>query len=598
MIAPSLSETPIPHAHPGGSHDFIKIALRNKTIILSALLMAIAAAVAAHLLIPARYAAEAVVALDVRKTQVIELDRVISRLPQENPVLRTELDVISSRSMAETVMRRLNLEQDPDVPGATDAERTRNLIDRLVSSTRVSNDGRSYTIFIAYIASDPQRAALFANAYAESYLEYQTNAQTMAMRSAADWLGRKVDELRAKVQASDMAVEVFRANAGLVEIKGVALRNDAKVQLDQLEREATANRAIYESYLKRYKQTIEQDGLAAPEARLISRAQPPRAPSGPGLFPLLALATVVGSGFGFAAAFLKERLDTRIRDRGMIEEITGLPVLGLIPKQEQHRRGRKSKESAPKTAHDEALEKLQATLRYSRQTREAKVLSLTSCGAAEERNGFCMALAASIAQSGRKVIVIDAELRLRSTASLFGMPRALGLGELSGQMPTLPEIIRTNSTTKVDLITTPPTAHQSPRVLSSDAFRPLLHELRQRYDTVLIDTPPVNVCADAATVGGLADVSILVVRWGGTTNELLAAAVNQLRLWGVDLAGIVVDCGDVRAEAPIAPSVAAESAPDGGRPNMASDETVIEISRPLFEKPLAVGSQGGWRASS
>jgi uncharacterized protein involved in exopolysaccharide biosynthesis len=403
---------------------------------------------------PNRYVAEAVVALDARKVQVITLDSVVSRLPQDSPVLRTELDLIASRSMAEKVVDRLGLANaviadnsesgwrwwgsTPAADGdVRDVRSPRaKAVDSLVSRLRVNNDGRSYTIFIYFDAADPAFAARAVNAYAAVYLEHQISVQTQATQSASDWLGVKVAELGTRLEGSEEAVEDFRRKANLMEANGVtsegqrlaginvelaaarsqragaearlsaardlgpeglhnasftealgspsiqALRTRAaeigrdigeieaagasmsadlpaqrtqllavgkqidseialvvaslanevevarrkekaletetakveavvahesagRVQLNKLEREAVANRTIYESFLNRYKQTIEQQGLASPDATLLSSAEVPTRPASPRLLPLLALGMAVGALAGAGVVKLR-----------------------------------------------------------------------------------------------------------------------------------------------------------------------------------------------------------------------------------------------------------------------------------------------------
>lgn len=402
---------------------------------------------------PNRYVAEAVVALDTRKVQVITLESVMSRLPQDSPVVRTELDLIASRSMAERVVDRLGLakadvdeQSEPwwrfwapwalalrSSPPAVAQTPNAAAVDRLVSGLRVNNDGRSYTIFIYYASRDPIFAARVANAYAAAYLDHQIAVQTQATRKASDWLGGKVSELGVRLELSEEAVESFRRKAGLLETSGltadaqrlsginaelasarsqragaearlaasrelasdgpqsasftealaspsiqslrtreaelvrqigeietagadmsadlpaqrtqleavrrqidgevalvvaslanevqVARRKEkaledetakveaaiardsaARVELNRLQREAVANRNIYESFLNRYKQTIEQEGLAAAEATLLSNAEVPAQPASPKLLPMLAFGLAVGAGIGVLIA--------------------------------------------------------------------------------------------------------------------------------------------------------------------------------------------------------------------------------------------------------------------------------------------------------
>lgn len=450
-----ISRSPTGHGTPPVRTAFV--AVSQSPLIFSASIAAgLAAAIALWAIMPNRYVAEAVVALDARKVQVITIDSVVSRLPQDSPVLRTELDLIASRSMAQRVADHLKLipskeTEDPPKIGllaqflnwlkpSAPADRSPEVltIDRLVSGLRVNNDGRSFTIFIDFESTDPAFAKRVANAYAEAYLNHQISLQTEATRRASDWLGSKVEELGEKLQASETIVENFRRESGLVETKGetagaqrlaganlelaavrsqragaearlaaaeelrrsgsdsaafsealayapiqalrsreaeigrgigeieasgaamsselparriqlaavrqqiggevervvaglanevevarrkeraieesvrrleadVARTSEARVELNRLEREAAANRTIYESFLNRYKQTIEQQGLASPDATLLSRAEQPARPASPKLLPALAFGAIAGAVGGAGLAALKRR---------------------------------------------------------------------------------------------------------------------------------------------------------------------------------------------------------------------------------------------------------------------------------------------------
>src|SRR5262249_52469087 len=104
------------------------------------------------------------------------------------------------------------------------------------------------------------------------------------------------------------------------------------VRLVQLQREADANRSIYETFLGRYKHALEQESLAVPDARLISRAEPPPDPVSPNKLRFLLLGTFGGLAIGGALAFAREGFDRRIRQASEVEAVTGIPVFGMLPK--------------------------------------------------------------------------------------------------------------------------------------------------------------------------------------------------------------------------------------------------------------------------
>ena len=432
----------------------LTVIVERRWSILACLVAGVAIAAVGYLDQPSRYGAEAVLALDVRKFQALPTESVVSPLPQESPVLRTEVDIISSRSMAERVLADLQAEGIDAAKGfgltaengagqAALSDRMnragtdrRVLLDSLISGVRVTNDGRSYTIYVAFSGMEPEFTAAVANAYAEAYINYQVDVQTTATRRVSDWLGTRLVSLRSELERSEHAATLFREKSGIAKSNGTTLlsqqiaglntelarlraqlagsvarlatavdmsdgktglalpevlnsvaiqqlrteearlkrqlaaisesgavknpqipeltsqletiqaqigaeveqivdslrteievtrrqqtgleaslkqlqaemsnANEAIVQADQLDREASANRAIYESYLTRYKQTIEQDGIAMAEARIISRAVPSGSPSSPSASAWLIGGLVFGLAAGAVAALLLE----------------------------------------------------------------------------------------------------------------------------------------------------------------------------------------------------------------------------------------------------------------------------------------------------
>ncbi len=206
-----------------------------------------------------RFQATAVLTLDVRKIQVIDRE-VVSRLAQENSVLRTELDVLRSSSLNEKVVDRLGLTTDTDVLREAGADHSllRNvasaiqpllarflpaiagtsssatndsvphltrsqLTNWLLGNLKVANDGRSLTIVLSFTSESPERAARIANAIAENYLDDLVQTKVRATRRASDWLGRELINIRQQLEASEAAVDDFRRKSGLLEVRGVTI---------------------------------------------------------------------------------------------------------------------------------------------------------------------------------------------------------------------------------------------------------------------------------------------------------------------------------------------------------------------------------------
>jgi len=207
----------------GGVRDVARFLNRNKVIILLPMVLFAGAAWLIASYTPPRFVAKAVLALDARKVQIVEHE-IVSRLPQENAALRTELDVIGSRSAADEVVDQLALTSDPEVLKesrggslwhnlACGAERAvpswfawiaeicpaaesstmpplnrSQVADWIVGNLKVSNDGRSLSIDVAFTSGNPELAARIANAVAETYLDDQVRTKSVSTVKARDWL--------------------------------------------------------------------------------------------------------------------------------------------------------------------------------------------------------------------------------------------------------------------------------------------------------------------------------------------------------------------------------------------------------------------------
>jgi len=324
----------------------------------------------------------------------------------------------------------------------------------------------------------------------------------------------------------------------------------SSVRLAQLQREADANRSIYETFLARYKQTLEQENLSAPDARLISRAEPPGAPNYPKKLQFLLLGAFGGLAVGGALAFLREGLDRRIRQASEVETVTGIPVFGLLPKVSRWR-ALQPQDYPVKNPHSRfcaALERIHIALRSPESSDRKQVILVTSAQPGDGKTSFCTGLARSLAKSQVRVLVIDADPYRSRVASAFGASIFPSFGPIVEQRARLVDLVQADTKSAAHFIAAP-NRDDFQLLLSSGGFKTLLEEARRAYDVVIIDTPPVMTSADAAVIGRFADTCLLLVRWGRSSWDEMTAAVGFLRQCRIGLDGIVmvgVDTGSAK----------------------------------------------------
>jgi uncharacterized protein involved in exopolysaccharide biosynthesis len=276
-------------------------------------------------------------------------------------------------------------------------------------------------------------------------------------------------EQRAVALQRQIDVEINRVLAGLSSevdaarktetglagaVQRLAAQSETNLRLNQLQREADANRAIYETFLTRYKQTIEQQGLATPDARLVSPADPSGATVSPKKLPILIIGVIGGLAVGIALAFLRENLDPRVRQRWKVEEKTGILVFGMLPRMSWWRRLEPQDYllEAPRSPFSTALRHMHVALRLPGSLDRKQVLLFTSAQAGEGKTSFCISLARSLAtSSGMRVLAIDvdshrpwtpATATMRSVA--FSVARSSG-GRASSPTISSPSTMRRRS---------------------------------------------------------------------------------------------------------------------------------------------------------
>lgn len=335
----------------------------------------------------------------------------------------------------------------------------------------------------------------------------------------------------------------------------IATSNTAEVNLRALEREAQANRLLLETMLTRFKETRAQEDLEAqrPDARVISRADAPELPSFPKKKLILALALVGSFFIGLLLVFAIEQLDHGFRSGEQIEQQTGFPILGLIPKLTGLRRFGKAPQDQilehPTSALAESIRTLHTSILLSHVDRPPRRILIASALPEEGKTTIAVCLARMLAKSGKKVLLIDTDLRRPGVHVALGMLQRPGLVDLLSGHATREEVVRKDKATGAHVITAGHATTNAPNILSSEQMKALLVELGLAYDLVILDSPPILAVSDARILACEVDRTVFIVRWAETRREVAATALRQLTSSGAELAGVLLTMVDVRKHA-------------------------------------------------
>jgi capsular exopolysaccharide synthesis family protein len=328
------------------------------------------------------------------------------------------------------------------------------------------------------------------------------------------------------------------------------LNNDDSVRLREMERTAAVNKSLFEDFLQKAKITDEQSTFRAREARIIMPAQF-ASQSYPNRNRTFMMALIAGLGLGVGGAFAMELLKAGFTTPREVEDALGLPVLASVRLMEKSKLVKDGKTVPvpfyqihhPLSPFSEAMRALRSGIHMTDVDEPPKVIHITSSRPGEGKTTLAVSLAISAASSGLKVILIDADLRHPSTSHFFKLEREKGLVDLLMDAVNHQDVMFFQKNLKLLVLPAGSKTMNPPDVLGSERMRLLISHLKEQFDYVVIDTPPVGPVIDPAIVARLADKTIFVVQWGSTPRELVTNSIQQVskhkRVAGVVLNSVV-----------------------------------------------------------
>jgi polysaccharide biosynthesis transport protein len=289
--------------------------------------------------------------------------------------------------------------------------------------------------------------------------------------------------------------------------------------------------------------SLEQGDSVMPDlvrTVLVEPAAIPAEPSSPSVPRNAALALLVGLSASVLFVYLRSTLDARIRSVDVLTEGMGMTLLGKIP-----RDAAKASDPSVMTEYDpsgfsEAYRLLRTRMRYANADGKLNTIMFTSVGEGEGKSSVASLLATALAESGQRVLLIDADMRRPSISEKFGLESTVGLTAVLTRQATLQEAVQRSAVTGVDILAAGVLPPNPAELLESQSMRDLVREAGRSFDLVLIDTPPAASTADATTVSAIADAVLLVVRTDGkVTRHAVERVIADLSLVGSRVLGAV-----------------------------------------------------------
>lgn len=347
------------------------------------------------------------------------------------------------------------------------------------------------------------------------------------LRDAFTAAARRETALRARVQQLQ------------AELSG---QQSAGIRYNILQREVDTNRQLYDALLQRYKE-IGVAGVGVSNISVVDQAETPSAPSSPNLVINLLGALLLGIALSAGVVYVLEQSDEGIKEPSQVANRLNIPLLGSVPTidgapQEQI--------GDPKSDYFEAFATIRTSLSFSTDHGIPRSMFVSSTRPTEGKSTSSLALAVVIARMGRKVVLIDGDMRSPSAASLLQISEQGGLSNFLAGNSEVHDLIRDTKFDNVKAITTGPTPPSTTDLLASDRLTTLVQSLLKEFDHVIIDAPPVLAMADVPLIAPSAEACIFVVQSEETAIRGITNAINRIRASGVPIAGAILTKINVR----------------------------------------------------
>lgn len=314
------------------------------------------------------------------------------------------------------------------------------------------------------------------------------------------------------------------------------------VRLQQLQREAEATRIIYEYFLTRLKETSVQQGIQQADSRIISKAVKPGGPSSPRRKLILMTSLLIGLGAGALLILLREFSQNTFRVAEDLEKKTGYPVLGQIPiiPSRSRKKVLQYLKDKPNSAAAEAVRSLRTSLLLANLDNHPQVIMSTSSVPGEGKTTQSIALAQNLSGLGKKVLLIEGDIRRRVFGEYFNIDTEGGLlSVLLGEQP-LEEALGRLPDMDIDILLGERSSTNAADIFSSERFSRFIDGLREKYDYIIIDTPPVLAVTDARIIARWVDATIYTVKWDSTTHRQVTDGLKTLEQVNVQVSGLVL----------------------------------------------------------
>jgi polysaccharide biosynthesis transport protein len=353
-----------------------------------------------------------------------------------------------------------------------------------------------------------------------------------------------VDAMRSEYEAAFAEERTLSAELNAQKEEAQIL-NRAGIEYGVLQRDATANRQMFEALLQRTQETGVSEEIKSGNIRVVDRAEVSGTPVAPNLFNNLVMALLGGLTFALALAFGLEYADDRIKNPDELKKHLALPFLGMVPGLfDKSVRSPLISNSVP-NLFAESFRSIRTNVLFSSTDQGGRLIVVTSSTPGEGKTLVSTNLAVALAHAGHKVLLADADMRKPRIHEVFQVATAPGLSNLLVGNSNATETIQESTTPGLWLLPAGAIPPNPAELLGSRRFRDFAAYLMQHFDWVIVDTPPVMVVTDASIAANLAHGVLFVVGSEMTSRRVVQRAVEQLALSQAKFLGAVLNRVDL-----------------------------------------------------